>query len=167
MVATDVLSEGQNLQDAHIVVNYDLPWTIIRLIQRAGRVDRIGQQAPQILCYTFLPAEGVEKIIHLRERVRQRLDQNAKLLGTDEAFFEDEQENQTLDEQENQMLNDLFTEKEGILDDKLDDDNDLASQALEIWKEAIAANPSLEQIIKKMPPVVYSAQAYQPTISAS
>ena len=42
LVATDVLSEGQNLQDANIVVNYDLPWAIIRLIQRAGRVDRIG-----------------------------------------------------------------------------------------------------------------------------
>ena len=45
LVATDVLSEGQNLQDAAIVVNYDLPWAIIRLIQRAaGRVDRIGQK---------------------------------------------------------------------------------------------------------------------------
>ena len=45
LVATDVLSEGQNLQDCAIVVNFDLPWAIIRLIQRAGRVDRIGQQA--------------------------------------------------------------------------------------------------------------------------
>ena len=45
LVATDVLSEGQNLQDCHVVVNYDLPWAIIRLIQRAGRVDRIGQKA--------------------------------------------------------------------------------------------------------------------------
>src|SRR5207248_2751841 len=44
LVATDVLSEGQNLQDAHIVVNFDLPWAIIRLIQRVGRVDRIGQK---------------------------------------------------------------------------------------------------------------------------
>lgn len=43
LVATDVLSEGQNLQDAHVIVNYDLPWAIIRLIQRAGRVDRIDQ----------------------------------------------------------------------------------------------------------------------------
>ena len=43
VLATDVLSEGQNLQDCAIIVNYDLPWAIIRLIQRAGRVDRIGQ----------------------------------------------------------------------------------------------------------------------------
>ena len=73
LVATDVLSEGQNLQDCAIVVNYDLPWAIIRLIQRAGRVDRIGQKAEKILCYSFLPADGVERIIRLRARVRQRL----------------------------------------------------------------------------------------------
>ncbi len=73
LIATDVSREGQNLQDAHIVVNYDLPWAIIRLIQRAGRVDRIGQLSDTIHCYSFLPAEGVERIIRLRERVRERL----------------------------------------------------------------------------------------------
>ncbi len=50
LLATDVLSEGQNLQDAAVVVNDDLPWAIIRLIQRAGRVDRIGQKAEVISC---------------------------------------------------------------------------------------------------------------------
>jgi len=73
VIATDVLSEGQNLQDGCIIVNFDLPWAIIRLIQRAGRVDRIGQKSDQILCYSFLPAEGVERIINLRSRVRARL----------------------------------------------------------------------------------------------
>src|SRR5207237_10777102 len=90
LIATDVLSEGQNLQDAAIVVNYDLPWAIIRLIQRAGRVDRIGQKSEQILCYSFLPADGVERLIRLRCRVRQRLHDNAEVVGTDETFFEDE-----------------------------------------------------------------------------
>src|SRR5437870_1907761 len=85
LVATDVLSEGQNLQDAAIVVNYDLPWAIIRLIQRAGRVDRIGQMSDTIYCYSFLPADGVERLIRLRARVRERLQQNAEVVGTDEA----------------------------------------------------------------------------------
>ena len=92
VVATDVLSEGQNLQDCAIVVNYDLPWAIIRLIQRAGRVDRIGQKSDTILCYSFLPADGVERIIRLRSRVRQRLQENAEVVGTDEAFFDDERQ---------------------------------------------------------------------------
>ena len=72
LVTTDMLSEGQNLQDCHVVVNYDLPWAIIRLIQRAGRVDRIGQKAEEILCYSFLPTDGVENIIGLRKQVQTR-----------------------------------------------------------------------------------------------
>ena len=92
LIATDVLSEGQNLQDCAIVVNYDLPWAIIRLIQRAGRVDRIGQRSDRILCYSFVPADGVERLIGLRARVRQRLIENREVIGSDEAFFEDEQE---------------------------------------------------------------------------
>ena len=97
LIATDVLSEGQNLQDCAIVVNYDLPWAIIRLIQRAGRVDRIGQQAHDILCYSFLPADGIERLIRLRARVRTRLHKNAEVVGTDEAFFEDEDQRAILD----------------------------------------------------------------------
>ena len=90
LIATDVLSEGQNLQDAHIVVNYDLPWAIIRLIQRAGRVDRIGQVADDILCYTFLPADGVEEA-HQPPQPHQaeRLKENAEVVGTDETFFDE------------------------------------------------------------------------------
>jgi len=116
LIATDVLSEGQNLQDAHIVVNYDLPWAIIRLIQRAGRVDRIGQKADNILCYSFLPAEGVEKIIKLRSRVRQRLHENAEVVGADESFFEDQMDEQTI-------LN-LYHEKAGVLDGEVDNEVD-------------------------------------------
>jgi len=73
LICTDVLSERQNLQDSHIVVNYDLPWAIIHLIQRGGRVDRIGQESPEILCYSFLPAPGIEEYINLRKRMWQRL----------------------------------------------------------------------------------------------
>lgn len=155
LLTTDVLSEGQNLQDCAIIVNYDLPWAIIRLIQRAGRVDRIGQQADTIRCYSFLPAEGVERIICLRERVRQRLRENAEVVGTDEAFFEGE-------ENDRQLL-DLYNEKAGILDDEEDTEVDLASYAYQIWKNAIDRDPALEKIIPAMPSVVYSAKAHQPT----
>ena len=88
LIATDVLSEGQNLQDAHVIVNYDLPWAIIRLIQRAGRVDRIGQKENKIFCYSFFPADGVESIIRLRSRLNERINENANIVGSDEIFFE-------------------------------------------------------------------------------
>lgn len=151
LVATDVLSEGQNLQDAAIVVNYDLPWAIIRLIQRAGRVDRIGQKSEEIRCYSFLPADGVERVIRLRARVRQRLHENAEVVGTDETFFEDEQHDG--------LIRDLFTENSGILDDPEDDEVDLASLAYQIWKNACDTNPALKKAIPDMANVVFSTKA--------
>lgn len=154
LIATDVLSEGQNLQDGAILVNYDLPWAIIRLIQRAGRVDRIGQKAEKILCYSFLPADGVERLIQLRSRVRQRLKENAEVVGTDEAFFEDEGEREE--------LVDLYNENAGILDGEADTEVDLASYAYQIWKNATDANPALQKSIPELPSVVYSTKAYTP-----
>ena len=158
VIATDVLSEGQNLQDASIVVNYDLPWAIIRLIQRVGRVDRIGQKAENILCYSFLPADGVDRIIGLRLRVRQRLRENAEVVGTDEAFFEDDRNDQ--------VVVDLYNEKSGLLDGDIDSEVDLASYAYQIWKNAITRDPSLQKIIPDLSPVAFSTRAHTPTDKA-
>ena len=155
LIATDVLSEGQNLQDCAIIVNYDLPWAIIRLIQRAGRVDRIGQRAEQILCYSFLPADGVERIINLRGRVRRRLRQNAEVVGADETFFEDDVNDQP--------LLSLYDEKAGILDGEADTEVDLASYAYQIWKNAIDADPKLEKLIAGLPNVVYATRPHEAT----
>ena len=149
LIATDVLSEGQNLQDCAIVVNFDLPWAIIRLIQRAGRVDRIGQKANEILCYSFLPAQGIERLIRLRSRVRDRLHENAEVVGTDESFFEDEDQ---------RTVHDLYHEKAGILDDAEDSDVDLASYAYQIWQNATKDDDALRKQIEEMPDVVYSSK---------
>ena len=153
LISTDILSEGQNLQDCSIVVNYDLPWAIIRLVQRAGRVDRIGQEAENILCYSFLPAEGVERIIALRARVQARLQESEEVIGTDEAFFEDDDDKQ--------VILDLYHEQAGLLDDELDNDVDLASYAYQIWQNAITQDSELEGIISDMPSVVYSTQPHR------
>ena len=160
LIATDVLSEGQNLQDAHIIVNYDIPWAIIRLIQRAGRVDRIGQQADTILCYSFVPADGVERLIKLRARVRQRLIENAEVVGSDETFFDDDGNDSE------ELIRDLYTEKDGILDDDGDTEVDLASYAWQIWKNATDADPALTDKIEAMPNVVYATKAHEPTPAA-
>lgn len=149
LISTDVLSEGQNLQDAHIIINYDLPWALIRLIQRAGRVDRIGQKATQVLCYSCLPEEGIETIIGLRRRIGQRIAENAEVVGTDEQFFEGDPVN----------LAALYAEKKGLLEQEDDTDVDLGSMAYQIWKDALAADPSLEKTIQQLPDVVYSTKS--------
>ena len=142
LISTDVLAEGQNLQDAHIMVNFDLPWAIIRLIQRSGRIDRIGQQSDTIQICSFLPAEGVEQIILLRTRLSLRLEQNREVIGSDETFFGEEAANR---------LRDLYTERSGVLDDDQDEDVDLASIALQVWNSASEAD---QRTALKLPGVV-------------
>ena len=149
LIATDVLSEGQNLQDAHIIINYDLPWAIIRLIQRAGRVDRIGQQSDHIDCYSFFPADGVEQVIKLRKRLNDRINEAANVVGSDEVFFEGNEQN----------LRDMYNEKSGSLDDVDDNDVDLASQAYQIWKNATDAKPELKRIIPHLSNMINATKA--------
>lgn len=148
LITTDVLSEGQNLQDAHIVLNFDLPWAIIRLIQRAGRVDRIGQKHHEILCYSFLPEDGIEEIIKLRRRLTQRIRENAETVGSDEVFFEGDPVN----------IADLYNEKSGLLDEEEDVEVDLASYAYQIWKNAIDEKPELAKIIPELPDVIFATK---------
>ena len=151
LVATDVLSEGQNLQDSHVVVNYDLPWAIIRLIQRAGRVDRIGQQHDTIHVYSYQPADGVERIIRLHSRLRERLQQNNEVVGSDEQFFDEKYENK---------LRDLYTERAGSLDEDDDEDVDLVSRAQEIWSNASEED---QKAALELPPMVHATRMHEAT----
>ena len=149
LVATDTISEGQNLQDAHIVVNYDLPWAIIRLIQRVGRVDRIGQNNETVSCYSFFPQEGIDRIIGLVARLNARIANNATAVGSDEIFFEGNPQN----------LRDIFNEKAGILDEDIDGDVDMASFAYQAWISATKDNRNLRDRIVGLPDAVYSTKA--------
>ncbi|MDR0488246.1 MAG: phospholipase D-like domain-containing protein [Propionibacteriaceae bacterium] len=126
LITTDVLSEGQNLQDARIVVNWDLPWTIIKIIQRAGRVDRIKQKAETIRVLSFLPQGGVEEQINLRRRLVKRLKNAQQILGGDERFFDDD---------------DSSVDISGLFDGTADlgeeeGEVDASSFALGIWEQA-------------------------------
>jgi len=130
LLATDVLSEGQNLQDSDTVVNWDLPWTIIRVIQRAGRVDRVGQTAKRINVYSFMPQNNVENVIRLIRRLRARLNENQRLFGGGEQFLDDQ-----TDDTEN--IEGLFN-REAQLGD-YEGDVDFGSYALGIWDSATDA----------------------------
>jgi superfamily II DNA or RNA helicase len=147
LITTDVLSEGQNLQDCHIVVNFDLPWALVRLIQRVGRVDRIGQMSDEILSYSFLPTNGVEKVLKLRDRLKVRIKNNAEVVGSDEVFFDGDPIN----------LSDLYSENIGTLDDD-DDFVDVTSYAYQIWKNAIEIDPKLINIIPNLQNMIYSSK---------
>lgn len=73
LIGTDCISEGQNLQDCDTVVNYDIHWNPVRLIQRFGRIDRIGSINDEIQMVCFWPTEDLESYIQLRNRVESRM----------------------------------------------------------------------------------------------
>lgn len=73
LIATDCLSEGQNLQDADMQINYDIHWNPVRLIQRFGRIDRLGSPNKLVQCVNFWPASSFEEYLHLEERVMNRM----------------------------------------------------------------------------------------------
>ena len=73
LIATDVLSEGQNLQDADMVINYDIHWNPVRVIQRVGRIDRIGSPNNEIQSINFWPAKDIDDYINLKARVEKRM----------------------------------------------------------------------------------------------
>ena len=73
LIATDCISEGQNLQDCDLLVNYDIHWNPVRIIQRFGRIDRIGSLNSEIQLVNFWPTEDLNKYIDLKNRVEARM----------------------------------------------------------------------------------------------
>ena len=73
LIATDCISEGQNLQDCDYLVNYDIHWNPVRIIQRFGRIDRIGSQNDYIKLVNFWPTKDLDEYINLQQRVKGRM----------------------------------------------------------------------------------------------
>ncbi|MBI4025932.1 MAG: hypothetical protein HY360_13180 [Verrucomicrobia bacterium] len=88
MIATDVFSEGLNLQDANCVINYDIHWNPVRLIQRIGRIDRIGSEHDAIHVFNFMPSKEIERELHLREKVLRRINEFQETIGADSQHFD-------------------------------------------------------------------------------
>lgn len=83
MVCTDVLAEGLNLQQASRIINYDLPWNPMRLVQRHGRIDRIGSPHSDVWLSVIFPDEALDKMLRLEERIRVKLAHAAASVGLD------------------------------------------------------------------------------------
>ena len=83
LLATDVVSEGQNLQDCNRVVNYDLHWNPVKLIQRFGRVDRIGAMADTVYLHNMWPDAGIDETLSLTDRIGARIRSFHNVIGAD------------------------------------------------------------------------------------
>jgi superfamily II DNA or RNA helicase len=92
LVATDVMSEGLNLQDCDVVVNYDLHWNPVRLIQRLGRIDRIGTENERVWGFNFLPELKLERNLGLHVVLRKRIQEIHDTIGEDAAILDKEEQ---------------------------------------------------------------------------
>lgn len=98
LIATDVLSEGQNLQDAQYLVNYDLHWNPVRMIQRAGRIDRLFSPHDKVYFYNLMPEKGLEDLLRLVKRLQQRVKAIDATLGLDASVLGEVIEGKALDD---------------------------------------------------------------------
>ena len=135
LFATDVLSEGQNLQDCGILVNFDLHWNPVRMIQRNGRINRLGSVFDEVFIYNIHPDVDLDEYLTLVNRLERKIDRIRYTVGTDQSVL-GEQANpiEYVDEiddalVESQRLSSLYVPElaeESFT--KLDDDQDLLSE---------------------------------------
>jgi hypothetical protein len=92
LISTEVLGEGVNLHRANVIVNYDTPWNSTRLMQRLGRLNRIGSTAPEIHIYNFFPTAKVDAQIDLQQRALIKLQAFHQALGEDSQIYSPEEE---------------------------------------------------------------------------
>jgi len=112
LVSTEVLSEGVNLQDGQVVINYDLHWNPVRIIQRIGRIDRIGSPHSEIFLYNFFPETKADKEINITEKINKRIDEIIENFGYDEKTIR-------MDEKTvRKRLFDILSENPSVLEEK-------------------------------------------------
>ncbi len=88
VIATDVLAEGLNLQDCDNIINYDLHWNPVRLIQRFGRIDRIGSEHERIFGYNFMPETKLDKNLGLKDKLHNRIQEIHDTIGEDSEILD-------------------------------------------------------------------------------
>lgn len=134
LLSTDVLAEGQNLQQCGTVINFDLPWNPMRLVQRNGRVDRIGSPHAEVHLHTFFPDQYLDDLLDLEAKLRRKIAQANAAIGIETAVLPG-------DTPSEQVFSDTRAEIERIAaeDDAFIDEKEAALDAFsgEVFREEL------------------------------
>lgn len=136
LISSDVLSEGLNLQDCDKIINYDLHWNPIKLIQRFGRIDRIGSENEIIWGFNFLPETRLDVNLGLRDKLKRRIQEIHDMIGEDSPIL-DKSEN--INEEAIYAIYDKKSSK--IYDYEEEEEYFDLSEAEEILRQLRAENP--------------------------
>jgi len=159
LIATDCLSEGQNLQDADMQINYDIHWNPVRLIQRFGRIDRIGSPNKSIRCVNFWPAKSFEDYLHLETRIMNRM-VAMNLVGSEtqqlnDAYLKMEADNPLQDKNADRLLEEL--QNNSISDIESPRTLSLKDFSFEVYRQdLIDYFEKHKEVFRKMPNGIFS-----------
>lgn len=135
VIATEVLAEGVNLHRSNVIVNYDTPWNSTRLMQRIGRVNRIGSIAPKVFIFNFYPTAKVNSDIELEKKAIMKLQAFHSALGEDSEIYSPDEETQSF----------------GLFEKDVDEDKDEKLIYLMELRKFKAESPELFRKIKNLP----------------
>ena len=139
LITTDVLAEGLNLQDAAIIVNYDLHWNPVRLMQRIGRLDRrldaaieahLNRTHPTVHVWNFLPPAELDDILKLRKRVDGKILRISRTLGIEGKFVSPDDDNETL-----RLFNERYDGTESVEELMNLERQRIAESHPELWRQ--------------------------------
>ncbi len=135
IISTEVLAEGINLHRSNVIVNYDTPWNSTRLMQRIGRVNRIGSTADEVHVYNFYPTAKVNNDIELEKKAIMKLQAFHAALGEDSQIYSPDEE----------------IESFGLFDKQMEEEKDEKLTYLMMIRDIKEKNPTLFKQIKNMP----------------
>ena len=135
VISTEVLAEGVNLHRANVIVNYDTPWNSTRLMQRIGRVNRIGSTAKEVHIFNFFPTAKVNNDIELEKKAKMKLFAFHAALGEDSQIYS----------------TDESPESFGLFDKNVDEERDEKLRYLMWLRQLKEETPDLIKRINKMP----------------
>jgi superfamily II DNA or RNA helicase/HKD family nuclease len=148
LITTDVLAEGINLHRANIVVNYDLPWNPTRVLQRVGRVNRIGTAHATVRLFNFFPTSQSDEHLGLEGNIIAKIQAFHDMLGEDAKYLS-EQEEVAQHDLRGQVLYRKLTSGATFAEDEAQDETDL--EYLQVIRAARDNDPALFERIKRLP----------------
>ncbi|SFE06484.1 SNF2-related protein [Thermophagus xiamenensis] len=143
LIATDVLAEGINLHRSNVLINYDLPWNPTRVLQRAGRVNRLGSAFEYVHIYNFFPTSHSDKHLGLEVNITNKIQMFHDILGEDAKYLSDGEEFGS------QELFNTLNSKEAYSGE--DEEGDSELKYLEMMRKIRDENPDLFKKIKELP----------------
>ncbi|CCJ33587.1 SNF2-related protein [Caloramator australicus] len=161
LISTDVLSEGQNLQDCNIIINYDLTWNPVRIIQREGRIDRITTKFDDIYIYNFMPDDKLDEILNLVERLEKKINYINETVGNENKIISEDKRINDLTFNDNiEKLRELAKCNDSNILDELEEEREsiIPSEEymLEDYNEFIIQNDSIRNYVKALKDGIFS-----------